>query len=128
MIVFWGRGLLCGGGVVGPCPGCPEGGGKGWWGVALCSLSPALPGKGLRTLAFTEQVPGPGSSSLLMMMMVPGPPCPFSFSVVVMGLSDRQGPITNSSSEDETPTFGDFVTIILTKGITVARLQSTVQE
>ena len=46
--------------------------------------------------------------------MVPGPPCPFSFSVVVMGRCDRQGPITNSSSENETYTIYNYTIIQLT--------------
>jgi hypothetical protein len=94
--------MLCGGGsgLVGLCPGCPEGG-KG--GRGLHSVPCHLPflEKGLGTFAFTEQLLGPGSSSL-MIPLVPGYLCPVLSLVVVLGRCNRQGPINKSSSESDT--------------------------
>ncbi len=76
-------------------------GGKGWRGVALCSLSPAFPGKRVENLCIYWTVPGPGSSSL-MNPLVPRPPCPVSSLVVVLGRCNPQGPINKSPSESDT--------------------------
>jgi hypothetical protein len=101
MVVFLGKGSALWREVVGLCPGCPEGGERVEGGCTLLLVTcPSW--KRVEILAISAQVLGSGSSSLLLIMMVPGPPCPFSFSVVVMGRCDRQGPITNSSSENET--------------------------
>jgi len=47
---FPGEGVSLWRGVLGLCPGCPEGG-EGWRGLVVSSIcSPVLPGKGLRPL------------------------------------------------------------------------------
>jgi hypothetical protein len=101
MVVFLGKGYALWRGVVGPCPGCPEGGGGRGKGVALCSLSSAFPGKGLGTFASAELLLGPGPSSL-MTPLVPGSPRPCLSFVVVLGRCNRQGPIKKSPSESDT--------------------------
>ena len=97
---FLGEGVALWRGVVGPCPGCPEGE-EGVEGVAPCTLSPAFPGKGLRTLVLTGHSLGPGSSSL-MIPLVPGPPYPVLASCRCPSRCNRQGPIHKSPSESDT--------------------------
>jgi len=50
MVVFLGKGSALWRGVVGLCPGCPEGGEWVEGASGTQHLSPALPGKGLRPL------------------------------------------------------------------------------
>jgi len=90
---FLGKGVALWRGVVGPCPGCPEGG-EGWRGLhPVPSHLPFLE-KGLRTLVLTGHSLGPGSSSL-MIPLVPGPPCPVLASCRRPNRCSRQGPINN---------------------------------
>ena len=102
---FLGEGVALGRGVVGSCPGCPEGGGGrgggGWW-RGLHPVLSHLPfqGKGLRTLVFTGQSLGPGFS--LMISLVPRPACPVPASCRCPSCCNRQGPILKSPSESDT--------------------------
>ena len=53
MVVFLGKGCLCGGGYWVFAQAALKGG-NGWRGVGTQHLSPALPGKRVETLAFYE--------------------------------------------------------------------------
>ena len=64
MTVSWGKGWLCGGGVVGSCPDCPKVGGGGGGGsvvgrAAHCTFSPARPGKRVEDPCIYWMNPGP---------------------------------------------------------------------
>jgi hypothetical protein len=58
MVVFLGKGYALWRGVVGPCPGCPEGG-EGGKEVVLCPLSPVFPGKRVGNPYICCVAPGP---------------------------------------------------------------------
>ena len=102
---FLGEGVALWRGVVGSCPGCPEGGGGrgggGWW-RGLHPVLSHLPfqGKGLKTLVFTGQTLGPGTFPMI--SLVPGPACPVPASCRRPSCCDRQGPILKSPSESDT--------------------------
>jgi hypothetical protein len=90
-------------GVVGSCPGCPEGGKgvEGWWrGLHPVPSHVPFQGKWLRTLVFTGQSLGPGSP--LMIPLVPGPAYPVLASCRCPCRCNRQGPILKSPSESDT--------------------------
>jgi hypothetical protein len=72
MVVFLGKGYALWRGVVGPCPGCPEGG-KGGRGLHSVPCHLSFLEKGLGTLALAVWLLGPRSSSL-MTSLVPGSP------------------------------------------------------
>jgi hypothetical protein len=100
---FLGEGVALWRGVVGSCPGCPEGGERveGWW-RGLHPVLSHLPfqGKGLRALVLTGQTLGPGLS--LVISLVPGPACPVPASCRCPSCCNRQGPIPKSPSESDT--------------------------
>ncbi len=89
---------------MGPCPGCPEGGGEGWRGVveraAHCIFSPAFPGKRVEDPCIHWTTLGPGSSPMI--SLVPGPARPVPASCRCPSCCDRQGPILKSPSESDT--------------------------
>ena len=97
---FLGEGVALWRGVVGPSPGCPEGGGKWWRGLHPVPSHLPFLGKGLRTLVLTGHSLGPGSS--LIIPLVPGPPCPVLASCRCPSRCNRQGPIHKSPSESDT--------------------------
>ena len=55
---FLGEGVALWRGVVGSCPGCPDGG-EGVEGVAPCTFSPAFPGKRVEDPCIDWTLPGP---------------------------------------------------------------------
>jgi hypothetical protein len=60
MVVSLGEGYALWRGVVGLCPGCPDGGGeRGGGGYAPCPLSPVLPGKRVGNPCTCCMAPGP---------------------------------------------------------------------
>ncbi len=96
---FLGEGVALWRGVVGPCPGCPEEGGKGWRGLhPVPSHLPFLE-KGVWDPCIYWTLLGPW----FLLDDSSGPWTPLSFFIFYRCRCDRQGPITNSSSEDETP-------------------------
>ena len=97
---FLGEGVALWRGVVGPCPGCPEGGGRGGGGCTLYLLTCPSWKKGFGTLVLTGHSLGPGSS--LMIPLVPGPPCPVLASCRCPSRCNRQGPIHKSPSKSDT--------------------------
>jgi hypothetical protein len=76
MVVFLGEGYALWRGVVGLCPGCPDGGGGGGKGVgAPSSLSPASPEGDYRVLPWSDLMIRVGRPwNLLLMWVGPGPP------------------------------------------------------
>jgi hypothetical protein len=93
MAVFLGKGYALWRGVVGPCPGCPEGGGeggRGWRGLHSAPYHLPFLEKELGTFASAEWLLGPGPS-LLMIPLVPGLPYPCLSLVVVLSRCSRQG-------------------------------------
>jgi hypothetical protein len=75
MVVFLGEGYAVWRGVVGLCPGCPDGGGGGGekGGMQPVPYHLSFLEKGLGTLALAVWLLGPRSSSL-MTSLVPGSP------------------------------------------------------
>ncbi len=89
MVVFLGKGYALWRGVVGPCPGCPEGGGEGRRGVGGTQHPVTCPPwGGYRVLPWSDLMIRVGRPwNLLLLLVGPGPPGLYMYMYILVLLT-----------------------------------------